>query len=84
MSSDNEILFGPEGLANTNKAVLITAGTFESLNYEGSYKAYQEFGSTDKTFISFVRANHDMIDGVSPPEKMEHLAIAFFSYHLKG
>lgn len=85
MSSENEILFGPKGLANTNKAVLFTAGSDESpIFYESSYRAYQEFGTSEKIFISFVERGHMMIFGDDAPKKMQHLAIAFFSYHLKG
>lgn len=85
MSSENEILFGPRGLANTNKAVLITAGSIEpSIFYESSFRAFQEFGSSEKTFISFENQDHMMIFGSSAPKRMQHLAIAFFSYHLKG
>ena len=85
MSSENEILFGPKGLANTNKAVIITAGSNEpSIFYESSFRAFQEFGTSEKVFISFVNQDHMMIFGSSAPKRMQHLAIAFFSYHLKG
>lgn len=85
MSSENEILFGPKGLANTNKAVLITAGSNEpSIFYKSSFRAFQEFGSSEKFFISFVNQSHEMIFGSVAPEEMKHLAIAFFSFYLKG
>ena len=85
MSSDNEILFGPRGLANTNKAVLITAGSNEpSIFYESSFRAFQEFAASEKTFISFVNQDHSMIYNADAPVRMRHLAIAFFSHHLKS
>jgi predicted dienelactone hydrolase len=84
MSASNELLFGPEGLAAANKAVLITAGTTESSQYyDSSFKAYQEYDSSEKEFISFIKQSHNMIFGSDAPQKMQHLAIAFFSYHLK-
>jgi len=85
MSSESEILFGPRGLAYTNKPVLITSGSNEPpIFYESSFRAFQEFGSAEKTFISFVNQDHFMIFDSSAKKRMEHLGVAFFSHHLKG
>ena len=49
-----------------------------------TYRIYEELATSEKAYISFVNQSHDMIFGSNAPKKMEHLAIAFFSYHLKG
>jgi predicted dienelactone hydrolase len=84
MSSSGEWLFGPRGFASADKAILMTAGTREEPYYPEGYRIYEELATSDKAYISFVNHSHDMIFGSNAPEKMEHLAIAFFSYHLKG
>lgn len=84
LSAGNEWLFGPRGFASSDKAILMTAGTNEGIRYEECYRIFEELGTSDKLFISFVEADHYMIFGEDAPKKMEHLAIAFFSFHLKG
>jgi predicted dienelactone hydrolase len=84
MSSSGEWLFGPKGFASVDKAVLLTAGTLESNYYPEVYRIYEELETSEKFFISFVNKTHMMIRESDATERMEHLAIAFFSYHLKG
>jgi len=84
MSTTGEWLFGPRGLAVADKPILFTAGTQESYIYEDEYKMFQEYGSADKIFVSFVGRTHNMILQEVPYDQLKHLAIAFFSYHLKG
>lgn len=84
MSSGGEWLFGPNGLAHVDKAILITAGTREGVRYEDCYKIFEDLGTSQKAFISFVGRDHGMVYLRIPNNQMKHLAIAFFSYHLKG
>lgn len=84
MSGKGEWLFGPEGLDPVDKAVIITAGTGEGTRYEEGYKIYEELGTSEKIFISFVGQGHMMIFQPTPSSQMRHLAVAFFSYYLKG
>lgn len=83
MSGEGEWLFGPRGLADVDKAIIVTAGSIEAV-YGENYRIYEEIGSSDKIFISFVGQDHMMILDSTPTDQMTHLAIAFFSYHLKG
>ena len=84
LSADSEWLFGPRGFASVDKAVLLTAGTSEGQRYEECFQIYKELGTTEKTFVSFVKKGHMMIFAAEAPKTMQHLAIAFFSHHLKG
>jgi hypothetical protein len=84
LSAGGEWLFGPRGLASSDKAVLLTAGTDEGIRYEECYRIFEELGTPNKFFITFEEADHFMIFEDDAPKKMEHLAIAFFSYYLKG
>ena len=84
LSADSEWLFGPRGFASVDKAVLLTAGTNEGQRYDECFQIYEELGTTDKIFISFVEKGHGMIFADEAPRIMQHLAIAFFSHHLKG
>lgn len=83
MSGEGEWLFGPKGLADVNKPIIVTAGTNEVV-YGENYRIFEEIGSSDKIFISFVGWSHGMIFEKLPNDQMTHIAIAFFSYHLKG
>lgn len=84
MSGKGEWLFGPEGLAAADKAIIITAGTNEGTRYEEGYRIFEELGTSEKIFISFVDQGHMMVFSQTPNDQMRHIAIAFFSYHLKG
>jgi predicted dienelactone hydrolase len=84
MSSMGDWLFGPDGLAQVDKAVLVTAGTNEGARYEDCFRTFEEIGSSEKFFVSFVGRDHNMIGLLPVRHQMSHLAIAFFSYHLKG
>jgi predicted dienelactone hydrolase len=84
MSADGEWLFGPKGLAAVDKAVLMTGGTSEGVMYEDYYRTFKELGTSTKTFISFVKRDHRMTESPTIQAQMRHLAIAFFSHHLKG
>ena len=84
LSPGSEWLFGPRGFASSDKAVLLTVGTLEDPLYQETYKIFEELGTSEKIFISFVGKGHGMIFESDAPKKMQHLAIAFFSYHLKG
>ena len=86
MSSGGKWLFGPKGLAQVDKAVLVTAGTNENeaARYDDCYSTFEELGTSQKAFISFVDQDHMMINSQKPNEQMRHLAIAFFTFHLKG
>jgi len=84
MSGKGEWLFGQKGLAAADKAIMITAGTNEGTRYEEGYRIFEELGSSRKLFISFIEQGHMMINSQRPNDQMSHLAIAFFSYYLKG
>jgi len=84
MSADGEWLFGPKGLTAVDKAVLMTGGTSEGMMYQEFYRTFEELGTSEKTFISFVKRDHSMINSLTIKGQLRHLAIAFFSYHLKG
>jgi len=84
MSAEGEWLFGPKGLAAVDKAVLMTGGTVEGVWYEDYYRTFEELGTTEKTFVSFVKGDLGMIGSLKIQGRLRHLAIAFFSYHLKG
>jgi len=84
MSSGGEWLFGPDGLAQVDKAVLVTAGTNEGARYGDCYRTFEELGTSEKSFISFVGQDHMMIGQVTVKRQLRHLVIAFFSYYLKG
>jgi|GEM_PF-678686 len=84
MSADCEWLFGPKGLAAVDKAVLMTGGTSEGVMYEEFYRTFEELGTSEKTFISFVKRDHSMINSLTIKGQLRHFAIAFFSHILKG
>ncbi len=60
MSGEGEWLFGPKGLADVNKPIIVTAGTNEVV-YGENYRIFEEIGSSDKIFISFLGWSHGMI-----------------------
>jgi hypothetical protein len=84
MSADGEWLFGPKGLTAVDKAVLMTGGTSEGMMYQEFYRTFEELGTSEKTFISFVKRDHSMINSLTIKGQLRHLAIAFFSHILKG
>lgn len=84
MSSGGEWLYGATGLASADKAVLLTVGQFESPRTEETHKIFDELGTSEKVFITFMGKNHNMVFENDAQVKMQHLAIAFFSYYLKG
>jgi predicted dienelactone hydrolase len=84
MAAEGELLFGPKGLAVVDKAVLMVGGTNEGVMYEEFYRTFEELGTTQKTFISFVKRDHGMIDSPTIKGQLRHFAIAFFSHILKG
>jgi hypothetical protein len=84
LSPGSEWLFGPRGFASSDKSVLLSVGTLEDPLYQETYKIFEDLGTSEKIFISFVGKGHGMIFESNAPKKMQHLAIAFFSYHLKG
>ena len=84
MSSGGEWLFGATGLASADTPVLFTVGTREGWRLDDMRKMFQEYGGEEKTFITFKDQNHMMITFTYAPKRMQHLAVAFFSYHLKG
>lgn len=84
LSPDGEWLFGPRGFAAVDKAVLLTEGQYEAPFNEAHYKAYEDMSTSEKVFITFVGKTHNMIFEPDAQKIMQHLGIAFFSYHLKG
>jgi predicted dienelactone hydrolase len=84
LSPDGEWLFGSRGFAAVDKAVLLTEGQYEAPFNEAHYKAYEDLGTSEKVFITFVGKTHNMIFEPDAQRIMQHLGIAFFSYHLKG
>jgi len=84
MSSGGEWLFGATGLASADKAVLLTVGQFEAPRTEETHKIFDELGTSEKNMITFVGKTHNMVFENDAQVKMRHLAIAFFSYYLKG
>jgi hypothetical protein len=83
MAGEGWWLFGERGLAAVDRPVLMLAATGDSL-YAENARIYDHLGATDKTFISFVGADHMMVLDQRMVERMAHFATAFFGYHLAG
>ena len=75
--------FGEKGLASVDRPTLIIAATQDELYAENAI-IFEHLGTTDKTFISFVGKDHDMIIEEEMIARMAHFAVAFFGYHLQG
>jgi predicted dienelactone hydrolase len=85
MAPEGAWLFGPEGLAAADRPALILGGTEDDINYYHLeiVTIFEQLGSQDKNLISFSKWDHFMIFDENIAQRMNMLATAFFSYHLK-
>ena len=83
MAGEGWWLFGEKGLASVDRPTLIIAATQDELYAENAI-IFEHLGTTDKTFISFVGKDHNMIIEEEMIARMAHFAVAFFGYHLQG
>lgn len=83
MAPEGWWLFGEKGLAYVDRPVLMIGSTGDPL-YQEDTLIYENLGTTDKGFITFVGKDHMMIYEAEVIAHLTHFAVAFFSYHLKG
>jgi hypothetical protein len=52
--------------------------------YSENVLIYENLGTPDKAFISFVGPGHMMVYDREMVARMAHFAVAYFGYHLQG
>ena len=86
MAPEGAWLFGERGLAAVDRPTLIIAATGDTINLYGLEAAYifDHLGTPDRAMVSFVGEGHMMIENPERVARMQHFAVAFFGYHLRG
>jgi len=84
LSPEGEWLRGPKGFASADKPIIVTAGSLEGIRYNECYTIFEELGSSEKIFVTFRGKMHNMVFSDSAQQQMRHLAVAYFSFYLKG
>lgn len=86
MAPEGALLFGERGLAEVDRPILILVGTEDTgCDYtRESVSIFERAGTPDKTLISFIGEDHDMLFSDVPYLKMKHFTAAFFGWHLQG
>jgi predicted dienelactone hydrolase len=86
MVPEGDWLFGERGLAFVDRPTLIFAASQDTVNPYAleAIPIYGRLPASQSTMISFVDEGHMMIDSPTRLAQMEHFAVAFFGFHLKG
>lgn len=86
MAPEGAWMFGKDGLAAVDRPILVIAAAEDTINIydlEASF-IYKNLGYSNKGMISFLDRDHMMIFNLEVVNRLEHLATAFFGYHLQG
>ena len=87
MAPDGAMIFSERGLAAVDRPTLMLVGTedieWDYYNREAIF-IFENLGTPDKGFISFVGEDHYMVFRDEPLSKMKHFITAFFGYYLRG
>ena len=86
MAPDGAWLYGERGLAMVDRPVFIIAATEDELvpyQIEPVY-IFDHLGTPEKFLVSFIGKDHMMVSDSEPAKRMNHFAVAFFSYYLQG
>jgi hypothetical protein len=83
MAPEGWLLFGERGLQSSDRPILIIVGTLDEY-YPEDLHIFENLGTLDRFFISFIGEGHRMIYRPQMVDRMKHFAAAFFGYYLQG
>jgi predicted dienelactone hydrolase len=83
MAAEGWWLFGEKGLATEDRPALMIAGSWDELYAENAL-IFEHLGTPEKTLVSFIDRDHDMISFPDSDARMAHFVVAFFGYYLQG
>lgn len=85
MAPEGAWLFGDRGLAAADRSILIIAAGNDTINIYDLEAAYifDHLGPANRTMISFLGQDHDMIWEPAQIARMRHFAAAFFGAELQ-
>ena len=83
MAAEGWWLFGERGLAAEDRPALMIVGSWDELYAENAL-IFEHLGTPEKTMVSFIDRDHDMIYFLDLHARMAHFIVAFFGYYLQG